>query len=116
MDATIAFTVNGQKKSVTTDPERPLLDVLREDLGLTGTKYGCGEARCGACTVLLDGKPVPSCTTPVSKAEGKTDARGKYRVRGFLGDYDVTVSLDGKTKAVKAVLGKDGEIVTIRVE
>jgi aerobic-type carbon monoxide dehydrogenase small subunit (CoxS/CutS family) len=71
MDATIAFTVNGQKKSVTTDPERPLLDVLREDLGLTGTKYGCGEARCGACTVLLDGKPVPSCTTPVSKAEGK---------------------------------------------
>ena len=72
MDATIAFTVNGQKKSVTTDSERPLLDVLREDLGLTGTKYGCGEARCGACTVLLDGKPVPSCVTPVSKAEGKT--------------------------------------------
>ncbi len=53
-------------------PQRPLLDVLREDLQLTGTKYGCGEGRCGACTVLLDGQPVHSCNTPVGKAEGKT--------------------------------------------
>jgi aerobic-type carbon monoxide dehydrogenase small subunit (CoxS/CutS family) len=72
MDATITFTVNGQKKTVTTDPERPLLDVLREDLGLTGTKYGCGEAQCGACTVLVDGRAAPSCVTPVAQAEGKT--------------------------------------------
>ena len=71
MDVTITFTVNGQQRTVTTDPERPLLDVLREDLGLTGTKYGCGEARCGACTVLMDGKPTRSCVTPVAQAAGK---------------------------------------------
>ncbi len=72
MDATITFTVNGQKKTVATDPQRPLLEVLREDLQLTGTKYGCGEAQCGACTVLLDGKPAPSCVTPVASAQGRT--------------------------------------------
>jgi aerobic-type carbon monoxide dehydrogenase small subunit (CoxS/CutS family) len=68
----IAFTINGQQKSVNTEPERPLLDVLREDLHMTGTKYGCGEARCGACSVLLDGKRVFSCRTAVSKADGKS--------------------------------------------
>jgi aerobic-type carbon monoxide dehydrogenase small subunit (CoxS/CutS family) len=72
MDVKVSMTVNGEKKTVTTDPERPLLDVLREDLGLTGTKYGCGAGSCGACTVLLDGKRTLSCTTPVSAAEGKT--------------------------------------------
>src|SRR5512137_1839610 len=71
MDKKIAFTVNGQQKTVTTDPERPLLEVIREDLQLTGTKYACGEGKCGACTVLIDGKSVMSCNTPVSKAEGK---------------------------------------------
>ena len=54
--ATVHFTVNGQDRAVTTDPERPLLEVIREDLHLTGTKYGCGETRCGACSVLIDGK------------------------------------------------------------
>jgi aerobic-type carbon monoxide dehydrogenase small subunit (CoxS/CutS family) len=72
MDAAITFTVNGQRKTVTTDPQRPLLEVLREDLQLTGPKYGCGEARCGACSVLIDGKRALSCTTPVAAAEGKT--------------------------------------------
>ena len=67
--ATIRFTVNGKPTSVETEPERPLLEVLREDLGLTGTKYGCGEAQCGACTVLLDGKPVFSCVTTVREAQ-----------------------------------------------
>src|SRR5215218_5699873 len=71
MDSTLTFTVNGQSKSVTTDPARPLLDVLREELQLTGAKYGCGEGRCGACTVLMDGKPVRSCATRVEAAEGK---------------------------------------------
>ena len=71
MDKTIAFTVNGKQRTVTVDPQRPLLDVLREDLKLTGTKYGCGEGRCGACSVLLDGRRVPSCVTPVSSADGK---------------------------------------------
>ncbi|UCD52521.1 MAG: (2Fe-2S)-binding protein [Phycisphaerales bacterium] len=72
MEMTITFTVNGAERTVTTDPERPLLDVLREDLGLTGTKYGCGEGRCGACSVLMDGERVPSCVTPVSEADGKS--------------------------------------------
>ena len=72
MDKTIAFNVNGQSRSVTTDPERSLLDVLREDFKLTGTKYGCGEGQCRACTVLLNGKAVPACLTPVSEAEKQT--------------------------------------------
>jgi len=72
MDVTVTLTVNGVQKTVTTDPERPLLDVLREDLHLTGTKYGCGEGRCGACTVLMDGKRVLSCVTPVALADKKS--------------------------------------------
>jgi carbon-monoxide dehydrogenase small subunit len=72
MDVTITLTVNGTERIVTTDPQRPLLDVLREDLHLTGTKYGCGEGRCGACTVLMEGKPVRSCVTPVSVAAQKS--------------------------------------------
>jgi aerobic-type carbon monoxide dehydrogenase small subunit (CoxS/CutS family) len=72
MEATFTLTVNGRKRSVTTDPERPLLDVLREELQLTGTKYGCGEARCGACSVLVDGKRVFSCRTPIENVADKT--------------------------------------------
>jgi len=72
MDKTISFTVNGRSRSVTTDPQRPLLDVLREDLRLTGTKYGCGEGQCRACTVLLNGKSVPSCLTSVGDADKQT--------------------------------------------
>jgi aerobic-type carbon monoxide dehydrogenase small subunit (CoxS/CutS family) len=68
---TIRFTVNGKARSVETELERPLLEVLREDLGLTGTKYGCGEGQCRACTVLMDGNPVTSCVTPVRMAQGK---------------------------------------------
>ena len=71
MNVKINLTVNGSKKTVVTDPERPLLDVLREELHLTGTKYGCGEGRCGACTVLIDGKQARSCITPVGQVEGK---------------------------------------------
>jgi aerobic carbon-monoxide dehydrogenase small subunit len=71
MDSTISFTVNGQTRTITTDPRRPLLEVLREDLKLTGTKYGCGEGQCRACTVLLNGKSVASCITPVGDADKK---------------------------------------------
>ena len=60
--------VNGARRVVNADAERSLLSVLRDDLDLTGSKYGCGEGRCGACTVLLDGKAVRSCSTPVSTA------------------------------------------------
>src|SRR2546428_4919554 len=71
MDKSITFTLNGQSRAVTTDPERLLLEVLREDLDLTGTKYGCGESQCGACTVLVDGVAVRSCTRPVASVAGK---------------------------------------------
>jgi aerobic-type carbon monoxide dehydrogenase small subunit (CoxS/CutS family) len=72
MQQKISFTVNGEPKSVTTDPARPLLDVLREDLGLTGAKFGCGERQCGACTVLVNGRPVFSCSTRVVTAKNRT--------------------------------------------
>ncbi len=72
MDTTITFTVNGQPRTVTTDPQRPLLEVLREDLHLTGTKYGCGEGQCRACTVLLNGRSVASCVTPVGEVDKQT--------------------------------------------
>ena len=70
--ATVVFTLNGETKSVTTDDARTLLEVLREDLDTTGPKYGCGEGSCRACVVLVDGKPVTSCQTPMSKVEGKS--------------------------------------------
>ena len=69
--AKISCTLNGSPVSVETDPERTLLDVLREDLGLTGAKYGCGEGTCRACTVLVAGRPVVACQTPISRVEGK---------------------------------------------
>ena len=72
MDATLHFDVNGQRKQVTTDPDRPLLDVLREDLQLTGAKYGCGEGQCGACSVLVDDQRVFSCRTRAASVEGKS--------------------------------------------
>jgi len=72
MSKTVAFTVNGKARTVTTDPERSLLDVLREDFLLTGTKYGCGEGQCRACTVLLDGKSVPSCLTAIGDVENRS--------------------------------------------
>jgi len=71
MDVTVTLTVNGKKRTVTTDPGRSLLDVLREDFHLTGTKYCCGEGRCGTCTVLMDGNLVLSCVTPVTLVDKK---------------------------------------------
>lgn len=63
--------INGVRHSIQSDPGRPLLYVLRDELELTGTKYGCGEGQCGACTVLLDGVPARSCLTPLRAAQGK---------------------------------------------
>jgi carbon-monoxide dehydrogenase small subunit len=71
MTMEFTLTVNTTEKTILTDPERPLLDVLREEFHLTGTKYGCGEGYCGACTVLLDGKCVHACMTPVAMADMK---------------------------------------------
>jgi isoquinoline 1-oxidoreductase alpha subunit len=82
------LTVNGKAASVDAEPDMPLLWALREDLQLTGTKFGCGMALCGACTVHLDGQPVRSCSTPLSAATGKKV---------------VTIEAIGASKAGKAV-------------
>src|SRR6266550_817720 len=68
----ITFTLNGGKQTVDVNPQTPLLWVLRDTLGLTGTKFGCGMALCGACTVHLNGSAIRSCITPVSSVAGKT--------------------------------------------
>jgi isoquinoline 1-oxidoreductase alpha subunit len=67
----VSLIVNGQRRDADVDPNTPLLWVLREDLGLTGTKYGCGIAQCGACTVHVEGEPLRSCSAPVSAVAGK---------------------------------------------
>src|SRR5713101_56373 len=71
MSKVTALNVNGKKLQVDADSETSLLSVLRNDLDLTGSKYGCGEGQCGACTVLLDGQPTRSCITQVGRAAGK---------------------------------------------
>jgi carbon-monoxide dehydrogenase small subunit len=71
MDQTIKFELNNRPVSVTTDGERELLWVLRADLGLTGTKYGCGQNQCGSCTVVVNKEPIRSCQYPVKNVAGK---------------------------------------------
>lgn len=70
--ASISFTINKQLRAVDVDPDMPLLWVLRDVLNLTGTKYGCGMAQCGACTVHVDGEPIRSCITPILACDGKS--------------------------------------------
>ncbi|WP_374408728.1 (2Fe-2S)-binding protein [Hydrogenophaga sp.] len=84
----LKLNVNGKTASLDADPEMPLLWAIREDLQLTGTKFGCGMALCGACTVHLDGKPVRSCSTPLSAASGKKV---------------ITIESIGNSKAGKAI-------------
>jgi isoquinoline 1-oxidoreductase subunit alpha len=81
----IAFEVNGEPRTVDIDPTTPLLWALRETLGLTGTKFGCGAAQCGACTVHVDGRAARACVWPVSAVEGKrvTTIEG---LQGKVGD------------------------------
>ncbi|HJZ83204.1 MAG TPA: (2Fe-2S)-binding protein [Pyrinomonadaceae bacterium] len=67
----MSFILNGKNTTVEADPDKPLLWVLREDLGLTGTKYGCGMAICGCCTIHLNGEAIRSCVTPISRVQGK---------------------------------------------
>jgi aerobic-type carbon monoxide dehydrogenase small subunit (CoxS/CutS family) len=71
MTSEIKFSLNGRPQTASTETERSLLDYLREDLHLTGTKYGCGEGACRACTVLIDGKAVQSCLTTIGEVSGK---------------------------------------------
>ena len=77
-----SLDINGKAREVNADPSTPLLWVIRDSLGMTGTKFGCGAALCGACTVLLDGKPIRSCSTPMSAAAGK-------KVQAAWADLDV---------------------------
>ena len=72
MSRLFQLQINGRRQSVEADPETSLLTILRDHLGLTGSKYGCGEGQCGSCTVLVDGIPRRSCVTPVSAAAGKS--------------------------------------------
>jgi isoquinoline 1-oxidoreductase alpha subunit len=67
----ISLTVNGKQQQVDVEPDTPLLWAIRDSVGLTGTKYACGVAQCGACTVHLDGQPVRACVTPISAATGR---------------------------------------------
>jgi len=81
----IDLTVNGERHSVAVDPDMPLLWVLRDVLGLTGTKYGCGIAACGACTVHVDGQAVRACATPVESVAGARVTT----IEGLGGDHPV---------------------------
>ena len=92
----IELNINGTPQSLDVDPEMPLLWALREGAGLTGTKYGCGIAQCGSCTIYLDGQPIRSCVTPVSAALGKRittieglDSPAGKAVRAAWRDLDV---------------------------
>ena len=92
----VTLKVNGQTHTLDIEPEMPLLWALRDELQLTGTKFGCGIAQCGACTVHLDGAPKRSCVTPVSTAEGKKittieglSADGSHPVQRAWAELDV---------------------------
>ena len=79
----VKLELNGKKKTVDAPPMKRALDTLREELGLTGTKEGCGEGECGACTVLVDGQPVVSCLMPCAQAEGSEVTT----IEGLTGDH-----------------------------
>ena len=92
----VPLMLNGTQYDLDVDPDMPLLWVIRDIIGLTGTKFGCGIAMCGACTVLMDGYPIPSCQTPVAAAEGTSittiegiDGPIAAAVRGAWVDLDV---------------------------
>lgn len=91
----ITININGEARDLDVDPDTPLLWVIRDELGLTGTKYGCGIAQCGACTVHIDGQARRSCTTPVSSVTG----RDITTIEGVSGDVtravqDAWVAID----------------------
>jgi carbon-monoxide dehydrogenase small subunit len=104
----LVIEVNGERREVDADPWRRLLDLLREDLRLTGTKEGCGEGECGACTVLLDGRPVNSCLV----AAGQCDGRTVTTVEGLASRQDGQVVLHEVQAALVARGGAQCGICT----
>jgi len=114
----ITLVVNGKQQRVDVSPDVPLLWVLREDLSLTGTKYGCGVALCGACTVHLDGVPVRSCVTMISAAAGKTvttveglSPNGSHPVQRAWQEIDVPqcgFCQSGQIMSAAALLARNG--------
>jgi aerobic carbon-monoxide dehydrogenase small subunit len=86
--AALRLRVNGAERTVEAPPMKRLLDVLREELGLTGSKEGCGEGECGACTVLVDGEPVVSCLVPVAQVEGAE----VVTIEGLGGDHPLQLA------------------------
>ena len=116
------LTLNGTRTRLAVHPMKRLLDVLREDCGLTGTKEGCGEGECGACTILIDGLPVNSCLVPASHADGTSvttieGLHGKHRLqRAFvaLGGAQCGICTPGMIMAAVA-LGRKPSLDTIRV-
>ena len=115
------LTLNGKRTRLSVHPMKRLLDVLREDCGLTGTKEGCGEGECGACTILIDGLPVNSCLVPASHADGATlttieGLGGKHRLqRAFvaLGGAQCGICTPGMIMAAVA-LGRKPSLDAIR--
>jgi len=92
----IAFTINGRKVALDVDPDTPLLWAIRDEIGLTGTKYGCGEGLCGACTVHVGGRPTRSCITPIKDIEGAEittieglDPEGQHPIQKVWRDLQV---------------------------
>jgi isoquinoline 1-oxidoreductase subunit alpha len=112
----VQLNINGRSQQVDVEPDTPLLWVIREQVGLTGTKYGCGVAQCGACTVHIDGDPVRSCTMPVSAAAGKRittieglSRDGSHPVQKAWAELDVPqcgYCQSGQIMAAAALLGK----------
>lgn len=117
----IGFSLNGKKVTIDTDPQRRLLDIIRSDFGLTGTKAGCYNGECGSCSILLDGEVVPSCMIPVFTIEGReimtiegfSQTRDFTDIeRGFLEAGTITCGFcaPGKVFAVHALIeGRVGE-------
>jgi isoquinoline 1-oxidoreductase alpha subunit len=115
----LSLNVNGKPVEVDADPEMPLLWVLRDVLRLTGTKYGCGMALCGACTVHLDGEPTRACVTPVSVAAGKSvttieglSPNGEHPVQRAWLELDVVqcgYCQSGQIMAAAALLKKNSQ-------
>ncbi len=106
------LTINGSQHSVKTFGERPLLDVLREDLGLTGTKYGCGEGQCRACTVLLDGRATPSCLTPVKTVSDRSVQT--IESLSYGGELDVVQQAFSDAEAMQCGYCVPGMILTAK--